>query len=231
MENMSEQVLAAVKAALKAQHEEVLVVIRKSQEDIDRYGKIQDGTKDAVAALTTKGQELHARLFDLEQTVGAIKAAGAARTSQERQTLGELFIASKQWTDFVAKGGAAKTASEAFKVKAITSLAGGSAGIWSDRLPGVIEEPLRPLSIRSLLPIGRTSTNLIEWIRENVFTSNADVVSEGTQKPESDITYERKNTPVSTLAHFIMATRQVLADFPMLANPEKNELRVSARSQ
>lgn len=226
MENMSEQVMLAVKEALKAQHTEVLAVIRKAQEDIEKYGKIQEGTKEAVAGLTTKGQELHARLFDIEQTVAAIKAASATRTVQERQDLGELFTASKQWTDFVARGGAAKTASEAFKVKAITSIAGGAAGIWSDRLPGVIEEPLRPLSIRSLLPIGRTSTNLIEWIRENVFTSNADVVSEGTLKPESNITYERKNTPVTTIAHFIMATRQVLADFPMLASLINGRLRV-----
>lgn len=226
MENMNEQVMAAVKAALKVHHEEVLVVVRKTQEDIERYGKIQEGSKDAVAALNTKAQELHARLFEIEQTIGAIKAAGAARTPQERQDIGDLFIESKQWKDFVARGASAKHSSEAFKVKAITSIAGGAAGIWSDRLPGVIEEPLRPLSIRNLLPVGRTSTNLIEWVRENVFTSNADVVSEGTQKPESNITYERKNTPVSTIAHFIMATRQVLADFPMLASLINGRLRI-----
>lgn len=226
MENMSEQVVLAVRAALKEQHTEVLAIIRKAQEDIDKHGKIQEGTKDAVAEITVKGQELHARLFEIEQAVAAIKAAGGARQLEQRLGLGDTFIASKQWLDFVAKGASAKGSTDAFKVKAITSLAGGAAGIWSDRLPGVIEEPLRPLSIRSLLPIGRTSTNLIEWIRENVFTSNADVVSEGTQKPESNITYERKNTPVTTIAHFIMATRQVLADFPMLASLIDGRLRI-----
>lgn len=227
MENMSEQIMAGVKAALKNHHDEVLVVIKKTQDDIERYGKIQEGSKDAVAELNKKGQELHARLFELEQIVTSIKAAGVGRTQQERDDIGELFVKSKQWTDFVARGASVKGSSDAFKVKAITSITGsGGSGIWSDRLPGVIEEPLRPLSIRSLLPVARTSTNLIEWIRENVFTSNADVVSEGTQKPESNITYERKNTPVVTIAHFIMATRQVLADFPMLASLINGRLRI-----
>lgn len=228
MENMSEQLMAAVKAALKVHHEEVVTLIRKTQEDIEKHGKIQEGTKDGVAELTKKGQELHARLFELEQTVVALKAAGIGRTADERKDLGDLFIKSKQWTDFAGRGTSVKGASEPFKVKAITGLTGGggTAGIWSDRLPGVVEEPLRPLSIRDLLPVGRTSSNLIEWVRENVFTNNADVVSESTQKPESNITYERKNTPVSTIAHFIMATRQVLADFPMLASLINGRLRI-----
>jgi HK97 family phage major capsid protein len=54
-------------------------------------------------------------------------------------------------------------------------------------------------------------------VAENVFTNNAAVVSEGATKPKSDITYSRLSVPVTTIAHWIIASKQILADFKQLA--------------
>ena len=94
---------------------------------------------------------------------------------------------------------------------------------------GVIEEPLRPLSIRDLLDQGTTESNLIEWVKENVFTNNADVVSEGQLKPESNITYTREDVPVRTIAHWIRASKQVLADFKQLQTLINGRMRIGLK--
>lgn len=205
-----------IKVSMKDRDAEALKAIQQVQRDIDEFKKVSEGSKEAIADLNKKGQELHTRLAAVEQLVADVKAGGDRRTAAEK-SLGERFTESGEVKDFVAQGGRGK--SRAFQVKTITSLgASGGPGIFSDRLPGVIEEPLRPLTIRALLDQGRTSSNLIEWVRELVFTNAADVVSEGATKPESNITYERQDVPVRTIAHWIRATRQVLADFPQLAS-------------
>lgn len=216
----------AIKASMKERDSEVLVVVKQAQSDIAAFGKVQEGTKDAIAALTKQGQEMHGRIHDIEQTVATLKDAQQGGRPAQEKSFGEQFVESDEWKAFAKRGASMKHTSEPFRVKTITSFAGsGAAGVWSDRLPGVIEEPLRPLSIRDLLDVGRTTSNLIEYIRELLYTSNADVVSEGTQKPESNITYERADSPIRTIAHWIRATRQVLADFPMLASLINGRLR------
>lgn len=196
---------------IKAQNDETTKVVALCQKDVENLGKVDEARKDAIAAFTKTGTELQGRLHDLEQSVKKI---------QERPsrilTIGEQFTGhadfSKAAENMRSMGGKYR-----FNTKTITSIpASAGEGIFSDRLPGVIEEPLRPLTIRALLDRGTTESNLIEWVRELLFTNNADVVSEGTLKPESNITYERVDVPVRTIAHWIRASKQVLADFKVL---------------
>lgn len=221
----SEELKAQIKQildAMKARDTELDGTLRKTSEDVTNFGKIQEGTKDAIAELTKKGVDLHGRLHDLEQKIAAQKDAGP----QRELSTGELLVQSQGFKDFVPLARSKGKQSFRFETKTITSVAGSAGqGIWSSRMPGVIEEPLRPLSIRDLLDVGNTDSNLIEWVRENVYTNNADVVSEGTLKPESNITYERVDVPVRTIAHWIRASKQVLADFKQLQSMINGRLR------
>lgn len=103
--------------------------------------------------------------------------------------------------------------------KTITSAA-NSAGvlIQTERRPGIIEKPLRPLSIRDILPSRSTGSNAIEFVRENVFTNNAAPVAEGALKPSSDLTFALTTVNVRTLAHVMKASLQVLDDAAGLAS-------------
>lgn len=211
---------ATVVAAIKERDEELTKQIQKSVDDIAAHGKVLDETKNAIQQLTEKGIELTERLLAAEQ-----KSAESDKSKGQKElTPGELFAKSDQLKEFVARGG--KGASQTLELKAITSgSVSGGAGIWSDRLAGVVEDPLRPLTVRDLLAQGTTTSNLIEWVRENVFTNNAAPVTEGGTKPQSNITYERVDVPVRTIAHWIPATKQVLADFPQLQTLINNRLR------
>lgn len=201
------------------------VVLKKLDEDVAKFGKVQEGTKDAMAELTKKGQELHGRLHDLEQkTTDAL--ASIEKSQAKTLSVGQRFVAEPKLKEFAQTAQSTGKHSYRWGVKTITSVGdSGGAGIWSERLPGVIEDPLRPLSIRDLLDTGTTESNLIEWVQENVYTNNADVVSEGTLKPESNITYEQVNVPVRTIAHWIRASKQVLADFKLLQTMINGRLR------
>lgn len=206
--------------ALKERDAEINKLIKQADDQIKEFGKVAEGTKEGIAKLTEKGEELQRRLLELEQ-----KAASPAGDGKPKaKSVGEQYTESDALKEFVKRGG--KGTSAKFETKAITSGdASGGPGIWSDRLAGVVEDPLRPLSIRNLLGTGTTQSNLIEWVRELVFTNNAAPVSEGAQKPESNITYERADVPVRTIAHWIHATKQVLADFKMLQSMIDGRLR------
>lgn len=222
--NASEELARQVKEildAMKKRDGELDGVMKKTTEDVASFGKIQEGTKDAVAELTKKGQELHGRLHDIEQKMATASTAPARELS-----IGEKFVTDPKLKDYAVEAKSVGKSRYRYGVKTITSIAGSAGqGIWSTRLPGVIEEPLRPLSIRDLLDSGTTDSNLIEWVRENVYTNAADIVSEGALKPESNITYERVDVPVRTIAHWIRASKQVLADFKQLQTLINGRLR------
>ncbi|EFN5317577.1 phage major capsid protein, partial [Escherichia coli] len=92
------------------------------------------------------------------------------------------------------------------------------------QIPGIIMPGLRRLTIRDLLAQGRTSSNALEYVREEVFTNNADVVAEKALKPESDITFSKQTANVKTIAHWVQASRQVMDDAPMLQSYINNRL-------
>lgn len=210
----------------KKRDAEVATLLELVKKNTDDHGKVQEGTKDAIAAVTKQGQELQARLLDLEQNVAKQKDAPAPARAL---SIGEQFVrdAGDNLKAFASKAKATGwRGSYSHQLKTITSIAASAGdGIYSEQTPGVIEDPLRPLSIRNLLDRGTTESNLIEWIKELVFTNNADVVSEGTLKPESNITYDRLNVPVVTIAHWIRASKQVLADFKQLQTMINGRLR------
>lgn len=215
-----EALMKSIQEAIGVKTKESDAIVAQIQVKLDAGEKVSEGLKSALAEATSENQKLHGRLADLEQKFAEGQKAPAVKGDRSP---GQMFVESDQLKDFVKRGGKGNSdvmelrGADPFRLRAVTSL-GGSAGpgIWSDRLPGVVEEPLRQLTIRSLLDVGTTSSNLIEWIKELVFTNEADVVSEGAQKPESNITYAREDVPVRTIAHWIHATRQVLADFPQL---------------
>lgn len=215
-------------AKLKEKDKAVDEVLAKHKADLETFGKVQEGTKDALAEQTKKGQELHGALHDLQQKFAALDDAGKLKEAEKSP--GQVLVESKDFKEFVPLAKSKGKNRFRMEFKTITSISGSAGqGIWSTRLPGVIEEPLRPLSIRDLLDQGTTDSNLIEWVRELLFTNNADMVSEGALKPESNITYERVDVPVRTLAHWIRASKQVLADFKQLQTLINGRLRLGLK--
>lgn len=81
---------------------------------------------------------------------------------------------------------------------------------------GMLSPIDQPLQVRSLMPSGATTSNVIQRTEEDVFTNNADMVAEGGTKPESTITFKRGQLNVEKVAHWLRASAEVLSDAPML---------------
>ena len=148
----------------------------------------------------------------------------------DRRTPGRQFIQSEGFKELQAAqaGGTRFRGRYSAPMAAITT---GSAGatrdvlVPYDRQAGLITIPNRRMTIRDLLTPGRTSQNAIQYTREVGFSNAAATVSEGAIKPESDIDYELKTVSVTTIAHFIVASNQIIDDAPQLESQIDGRLR------
>jgi HK97 family phage major capsid protein len=94
------------------------------------------------------------------------------------------------------------------------------------RLPGVLTLPQRRLTVRDLITPGRMDGNLLEYVKETIFTNNAAPVAEGAQKPESSLGYDLVQTGPKVIAHFVKASRQILDDASQLASMIDGRMRL-----
>lgn len=90
-------------------------------------------------------------------------------------------------------------------------------------LAGVVRgnEPIGTRAVRDVLLNGRTNSDSVLFVKENVYTNAAATVAEATTtsdgaKPESSLTFTQDSAPVQVIAHWIPITRQALDDVPML---------------
>jgi HK97 family phage major capsid protein len=145
--------------------------------------------------------------------------------THESKSLGQQFIESEELKDLIAKKGgrgrARMNVPYIWEAKTlIDSAAVGSStpGILNaQRVPGIIPLAERQLRIRDLLPQSRTVNNAVDFVRENAFTNAASPQGvDGTAKAESADTFLIDSERVTTIAHWVPASRQVLDDLPGL---------------
>ena len=98
-----------------------------------------------------------------------------------------------------------------------TSIAPGGSIVEPYRHPGLELEPHRTLSIRQLMPVTPISSDSYQWVQEKSRTLNPGVQQkQGDAKPESFFDFETKTGAVITIAHWMAASRQALADVRQL---------------
>ncbi len=201
---------------LNERDNEIKLFAEKASNEIKEHGKVLDDTKGALELLSKGGIEINARLLEVEQKLAR---RFSANDPVDLKSIGEQFTEHEGFTDLVAKGrGIARMNLKA--VTSITSATTGTGGVGAaiqpTRVPGIIAGPDRPFTIRDLIMPGRTGSNAIEFVQESGFQNMAGPVAETALKPQSDLSFELKTTTVKTLAHWFLASKQVLADVPLL---------------
>ena len=210
-----------VKTLLKDVNDKLKASAEDAEKQIKLHSKMSEETKADVDKMLIQQGELNARLMAAEQLMAKMDTQGQGRTEQAK-SMGQIVAESDSFVNFSGKG------SFTIPVKnAITSLTGSAGTLIEPQRLGFITMPQQRLTVRDLLNWGPTISPSIEYVRETGFTNNADVVSEnpGQDKPESDISFEMDSAPVATIAHWINASKQVLADAPMLATYIDGRLR------
>lgn len=209
IKNVNEQ-LVKVNDQLKKHAEQ-------AQKDLRAHQEMSSESKAKVDELLMKQGELQADLRAAQQAI--VKLENGGGTPAAPKSLGEIVAEAEQVKAFNT-GMQGSVSVKVGSIHAAVTSNDASAGelIQPTRLPGILMPPQQRLFLRDLLNWGQTSSNSIEYVREKGFTNNANVVSENpaNPKPESDITFELDQAPIVTVAHWIRASKQVLADAAML---------------
>jgi HK97 family phage major capsid protein len=212
---------------LKSAADEVKKSAETANVELKNLGKLTEETKKVADEAMVKHNEISARLTEIEQKM--VRGAGEP---ERRKSIGETVTDSDDFKAFAKSAARGGKQSVAIAVKAIISSlitdANGSAGdlIVPDRR-GIIDPVQRRMTIRDLITPGRTSSNAIQYVKETGFTNAAATVSEtsGARKPQSDIKFDLMTTAVTTIAHWVQATKQILDDVPMLQSYIDGRLR------
>jgi HK97 family phage major capsid protein len=218
------QLAADVKGAL----EQVQDFATKATEALRKGEELtaEQKTKVDEALVKLSGLDaLSAQVDALEQ-----KAARSGGKPDRALSAGEKFIENDEVKAFLANPSTGKRVGAEVKaiITSLTTDADGSAGdlLVPDRRP-IIDPVERKLTVRDLLSPGRTSAMSIQYPKETGFTNSAAVASEssGATKGQSELKFDLATETVVTIAHWVLAHRNILADAPMLASYIDGRLR------
>lgn len=218
--------LKAIKDDLKATGDQLKTYAEQTKTAVQSSKDLSEEAKKKVDELLIDSADLKARQTQVEQMLA--KLDNNEGSTKKSESLGELFTQAEGFEAFAAQANRGVKGNFSIPLKmAITSLPGSAGVNIQPQRVGMVAPKVQRLFIRDLLAAGRTTSSSIEYVRETGFANNANVVSENptNPKPESDIIFELDQAPIATIAHWIRASRQVLADVPMLQSYIDNRLR------
>lgn len=200
---MSDQIMKALDAVdLK-----ITAMAAKAEGEMKTLGQVSSDTKTAIDAIGIEQRTLADRLLLVEQ-----KATAQGDGAPVDESYGAQFVKNAEYAGFQRK---TSRGSMGLELKNTVTNAIGST--YSARRPALVEGAFREFTIEDLLTTIPTSSNAIDWVRENVFTNNAAEAAEGVQIAQTNITFTTGTMPVSNVAHFIKVTRQLAMDNASLA--------------
>jgi HK97 family phage major capsid protein len=210
------ELAAETKALFDTKHNEVKGIAEKALAEAQKGIPMAETAKELADQALTAMNETKARLDELEQ-----KAARRGSDAEPEKSIGQQYIDSDEYKAAFANG-ARQGQNVGIEVKTITSLstnADGSAGamVRPERVQSpMMALPQRQMTVRNLIAPGTTASSSIEYVQETGFTNNAGMVAEGTLKPQSDLKLALKQAPVRKIAHWFLASSEILADAPGL---------------
>lgn len=219
--------LTELESTFLTRHKEVISWMEKAQSEIKTATSLSTETKNAIEKAVGSANEAADLITKLTKRLDTVEAAAKrqAEGGDRIKSLGDQFIESEAYKAMGPMGSSKSSAR--MEIKNIINATGQNQPLVPDqRVPGIQYLPNRILRVRQLLPVGQTTSNLVQYVQELLFTNAAGpqaggsptVAGEGNLKNQSDLTFQLANAAVVTLAHFMLASTQILDDAPMLAS-------------
>lgn len=177
------------------------VFATKAENEAKETGRVSAETKAAIDKLSQSQLEFAQRLQTIEQS----RTRGPDE-GHKNESIGTQFVKSADYGEFVK--GNRKTVR--FETK--NTNIGSDTTVAPDRKPGVVGGAFRTFKVEAALNQAPTSSNAVEFTRENAFTNNAAETAESVAKPETDVTFTLVNVPVRTVAHWLRISKQLASD-------------------
>lgn len=212
--------------ALEKSSDEVKRTGEKFMAEVKNSGDASAAAKEAADKALTQYHTLAEQHKELVSRIATMEQDSAKRREvpeyQAPKSIGQQFVDSDQFKKLDSSSRTSiRVAVERSDITSLPATVGSNTSsstslVVATRVPGVITPPERKMTIRDLIAPGQTNSGMIEYVQETGFTNNAAVVTEGSTKPTSDITFELKTAPVRTIATLFKASRQILDDAPAL---------------
>jgi HK97 family phage major capsid protein len=186
----------------------------KAADEKKSFGTMLEETKTQIEGLQKQVDAIDAKMVE---RAGATETKTIADELKENESVQRLL---KDRSGRAVIQLSAKNARELFERKTtITSTAVGVAttGVLGiDRDSGIVQEARQALSVRSVLAARPTAQQIVDFVKVATAMTNASPQTEGSAKLENAVTFEAISERVRTLATWIPASKQVLADFSEL---------------
>lgn len=94
----------------------------------------------------------------------------------------------------------------------------GSYFVQPDVRGGVVVQPYNQIHMRDLLPLGRTTSNIIRHIRDNGGEGGPETVDAGGTKPQMDRDLSIEDASVRKIATYLRIPEEMIEDIPYLTS-------------
>ena len=181
--------------------------------------------------LVEKNESLAARFQEFEQTALTTARPGTFGRSKVTKSLGEQFAASDSFQAFVNREAKTATFTSNATLKSLVNIGAGDSNTTEypthpERDPRLGNDPRRRLSLLEALPTRPMTSATFEWVSLDGYQNSADEQElEGDTKAVATMPNELKSVRAATVAHYLVASEQVLADTPQLSAQIESLLR------
>lgn len=199
-----------------------------------RQSQLDNLPDDAKAELEKRAQEIAKLVADIDQIkTDLVDQAKNSRNKDEQDTIAGILVRNTEALE-IAKTMLEKrqkntsVSFDGIKARNIVTL--GSLGANYQYAANDLNRiPFAPLMIVDLINWAPIATDIVTLLRETSWGLMADIVPEGTTKPESSLTFGPMTLNIGVIAHWIQVSNQVLADMPMLASYIESRLAYGIR--
>ena len=208
--------------------------IKKLDEMIEeRQQRLTSMTAEEKAELEKRSKEISDMAASIDQLKTDLVNQAKTRNKEESDNIASILIRNTESIE-IAKtmlDKRQKNTSVTFDgVKARNIVTLGSLGANYQYAQNDLNRvPFQPLTIVDLITWAPLTNDIVTLLRETAWDLMADIVAEGTEKPESKLEFGPLVLNVGVIAHWIKVSNQVLADMPMLASYIESRLAYGIR--
>jgi len=207
--------------AIKSQLDSVLAKLESNETLISDVKAMKEAGEEFRKSLSAETAKLNEKADALQAQLDGVDArtqAGFNSAAKGHSFSSELEKAFSSDAFGNYKSGNANKVKLDLNLKEDMTIGNSYTGevIPADRVPDLKFDPNRRVHVRSFIPTGQTSSNLIRFVRETAYDNAAAPTAQGLLKPQSDFDLAAVDRSVRTIPTFMRLTKEMLDDTPGL---------------
>lgn len=216
VENASEE----VRNEMKAIEESLKNEIGEKSEEYARLNEHLEKLQDQFDDISTKGDRLGQpganTMYLKDFLAGAIAENEDIKNIRERGQIGKKFTTSLDFKDgtLLFKGAMPDMESKADNILSTDQTSSATNWPAATVVPGVYFDPDTQFTMRSVIPVNRTTSDTIRYQQETAIDSTVASVAEGSALTQDDADVATNDETVKTIGSYFKISEEMMMDLP-----------------